>query len=410
MSITPEIILIKYFIKNKTNFTQHKNIFKELTLEKEINLIFKLIENYYTDIEHHEYIGEDELISYFLIQYPLIKEKDIILEMIKLIYSVDISNSLIQEHIKNLVEKDVANKIVNKLLPVLTENKFNLLRTVTEDLEYFSQFAKKQDEESPFNEDDLETLLDKHVTGGGLNWNLQCLQEDIGPLRPGDLGHIFARVETGKSSFIASELSGMVDQLSDEEIILYCSNEEASGKLKLRLYQTLTGLTKEAVVADVRNAKDVFNKRGGNKVKYIGDVLQLSLIEELCAEYKPRLLIVDSADAVSFRGDKNMEGPIKLKLLYEHYRRLANRYQVPVLTVGQASAEVAGKKWLEMHHMDFSKTGKPAALDFAIGIGKLMDGSSDDLRYLNIPKNKLTGKHSKHTVLFDYTTAIYSDI
>jgi hypothetical protein len=79
------------------------------------------------------------------------------------------------------------------------------------------------------------------------------------------------------------------------------------------------------------------------------------------------------------------------------------------LTVGQASVDAANKKWLEMHMLDNSKTGKPKEMDFIIGLGRTL-GEEDGIRYINIPKNKLIGRNGKHTVKFNPATGRFSDL
>ena len=407
---TPEQLLLRFFMRDRENYNKYFHVTTSIIFDKEISTILKTIEQYYNTIEHHNYISFDEFTNFFNINNSTLKDKESIITIAKLIYDIDVSDSLILEVIKNMVERDTCNKIVQKLLPVLTENKFGVLASVDEDIKSYLSILAKQEKESPFDEDSLDELLEANVTGEGLSWRLQCLQDDLGILRQGLLGHVFARVETGKSSFLASELSYMAGQLKEDENIIWFCNEESTGRLKLRLYSAILNSPMDKIL----NSKDVaireFNKRGGNKIKLIGDATNLNLIRNICFEYKPKLIVIDSGDKVSFPGDKGMEGPMKLKELYWRYRQLANEFNTTCITVGQACAEAAGKKWIEMHHMDYSKTGKPAELDFAIGIGKLMD-DEDGLRYINIPKNKLhNGTHGRHTCKLDTMTARYSDI
>jgi replicative DNA helicase len=64
----------------------------------------------------------------------------------------------------------------------------------------------------------------------------------LGSLRKGDFGFVFARPETGKTTFLASEISFMAEQLSDDDgPSLWINNEEQSEKPMLRCIQATLG-------------------------------------------------------------------------------------------------------------------------------------------------------------------------
>jgi hypothetical protein len=59
--------------------------------------------------------------------------------------------------------------------------------------------------------------------------------------------------------------------------------------------------------------------------------------------------------------------------------------------------------------MHNSKTDKPGALDYAIGIGK--EQVENNLRYLNLPKNKLgQTQRDIHTVRFEIPHIRFKDV
>jgi len=406
----PECLLMRFFIRDKENYIKYSVALNSIILDKEIAIIYKTIEKYYETIPTHNYISFDEFSNFFLLNNAINKDKDIILEMAKQIYDIDVSDSLILEVIKNLIEKDTANKIVQKLLPILTENKFGVLSSVDEDLKQYLTVISKQEKISPFEESDVEDLLETHVTGDGLNWRLECLNEDIGVLRAGYLGHLFARTDSGKTSFLCSELSYMAPQLTDEQSIIWFGNEENVGRIKLRLYSALLNEPIDRIIDNKDRAKEMFIKKGGERIKFVGQATNLNLIRNICFEYQPSLVIIDSGDKVSFSGDSKYEGTARLGELYWKYRQMVDEFGFPCITVGQASADAAGKKWLEIDMLENSKTSKPKELDFIIGLGRTLDGEDDGLRYINIPKNKLNGGNNKHTVKFNLKTGRFTDL
>lgn len=95
-----------------------------------------------------------------------------------------------------------------------------------------------QEDEPLFVTDDLEVLASEVLTTPGLRWRLKTLNEIFGSLRKGDFGFVFARPETGKTTFLASETTYMAEQLSDDAgPILWFNNEEQGNKVKIRCYQ-----------------------------------------------------------------------------------------------------------------------------------------------------------------------------
>jgi ASC-1-like (ASCH) protein len=167
----------------------------------------------------------------------------------------------------------------------------------------------------------------------------------------------------------------------------------------------------ERVINNITKAKELFYKMGGPKIKlYDNGFISMEHIRSMIKVYEPKMVIIDQGDKIMFQGGLKLEGHARLKELYRLFRETAKEFNTHILTVGQASAEASGKKWLEMHHLDNSRTGKPGEMDYIIGIGKTMADEDEELRYINLCKNKLTGRHSKHTLRFNGLTGRYSDL
>jgi replicative DNA helicase len=411
-NINNELLLFKLFIKDINYFNLYKNIVEDFILDKQYKFIYNLIVDYYNKYNHHTYIEKQELISFFNLNFSLLKDKDIYLDTIELMYTLEVSDSLIKDIIKNLIEKDKSNKIINKLLPVITEGKTNILQEIKHEIENYERSLQISiSEESPFIEKDLDDLINEEVFSGGLNWRLSCLQTDIGPLRGGTLGHVFARPDTGKTSFLASEITNFAEQLDESACGIWFNNEEKGTRVKLRNYTAMLGAPLNSIVNNIDKAKAIFEKRGGNKIKIFDEAfITIEIMEKLIKTFTPRFIVVDQGDKVTFKGSHHLDSTPRLKELYRKFRELAKVYNIDIITAGQASAEAEGKRWLQLDHMDNSKTGKPGELDYAIGIGKTHDESSDDFRFIALPKNKMaTGKHSKTMVIFDSLSGRYKD-
>jgi len=715
-SYSPELCIIKLFVKDKEAYDTYFNQIKNMNFDIEIKVLLKTIESYYKKYESHVYIGEEELSTFYKVINPIDKNKEIILSIINTVYNIEVSDSIIKDLIRNMIEKEISLSIIDKLTPVISENKYGILSSITDELARFDSLIEQQDESSLFVVPDLAQLLEEKKTHGILKWRMHCLQEALGNIEGSVLGHIQARPEcftpdtevltptgwkrfdaisyddklacvneyrelkfekpshiecheesdmyfihdivgrvslkvsakhnmiyennkgdlvkqqakdikydcnkkhhtagygsgtkvftafdalqiayqadgasrsykeygysfsfkkerkikrlesilqelnysytkykngnkgqtgfyvkttqplykhfnwinleevsttyarefieelsywdctrrtnkrfkfdttnkavadivhaitslanynccyshfidnrketfkdiyslsirtnyqpsrgasiikeplvysgnvycvtvstgmilvrhnncisicgnTGKTSLLASETTWIARQLPEEDCILWCNNEQAGFKIIQRLYSCMLNQPDDKILANVAQAKELYYKYGGNKIHvYDNAFISIEQIKYLLKSYKPRLLIVDQGDKVSFAGGVKLEGHARLKELYRQFRELAKEYDTHILTVGQASSEADGKKWLTMNHMDNSKTAKPGEMDYIIGVGKTNDESEDELRYLSLSKNKLTGKHTKYTVKFNHLTGRYEDL
>ena len=288
-----------------------------------------------------------------------------------------------------------------------------MLDTLPELLQSYQEAVGLLDkDESPFVETELDDLI-AQTTSDGLQWRLGALRQAIGPLPGGLLGHIFARPESGKTTFCHSEASFFASQLKGDECLIWINNEEAAARIKLRFYSAVCGASADAIVANKAKAVDRFNELGGHRVKfYDAAVVTVDEVAALCKRYKPRLVIVDQGDKVVTKRDSSAgNGAERLKLVYDSLREVVKTANTiskcDMLTIGQASADAEGVKWLTMAHLDSGKTGKAGAFDFIIGIGKSHDQAELCLRFITACKNKVRGDHGRYTVSIDESKARY---
>jgi len=241
--------------------------------------------------------------------------------------------------------------------------------------------------EFEFTTTDLATLHQQTYATPGLRWRLDSLNKSLGSLRKGDFGFIFARPETGKTTFLASEATRMAQQA--KRTVLWINNEEQCDKVMVRCYQAALGLTHVELFRDIPHAKAEFDKRLGDRFKMVDGVsMSATDIERLCAKLDPELIILDQIDKI--RGFKNDREDLRLGEIYVWARELAKQYG-PVIGVTQADGSGDGQRWLTMNNVANAKTSKQAEADWILGIGKIYDEGWDYVRFLNISKNKLTG-------------------
>ena len=235
---------------------------------------------------------------------------------------------------------------------------------------------------------DIELLITEEEVSGGLHWRLKCLNQSLGCLRKGNFGHIFARVETGKTAMWVSETTFMATQVTNPILIFF--NEEGGRDVIFRMYNAVTGMTYMEIANSPKKAKSIWDEKIGDKIKFIDQPAQVERksIERIIEKVNPDLIICDNMDKVKgFSGDRE---DMRLHEIYKWGREIA-KTQCPFISVGQADATGHNSQYLDESQMANSKTGKPSELDFIIGIGRIEKVGYEDIRYISIPKNKLRG-------------------
>ncbi|MFZ2190132.1 MAG: AAA family ATPase [Candidatus Magasanikiibacteriota bacterium] len=283
--------------------------------------------------------------------------------------------------------------------------------------EYEGQQTVAQQDDVEFITDDLEELVNGSIRNHGLRWRLSTLNQMLGSLRTGDFGFIFARPETGKTTFLASETTYMAEQLTEESgPIIWLNNEEQGNKVKLRCYQASLGLTMPQLFADLPGNREKYMQKTKGKLKiYDSGNIHKNTVEQLCRQYKPSLIIFDQVDKIQgFHDDRE---DLRLGAIYIWARELAKKW-APVIGVCQSDGTGEGVKWLTMSNVANAKTSKQAEADWILGVGKVHDPGYEAIRYLHLCKNKLAGdtdtlpdqRHGRREVLINAQVARYEDI
>lgn len=347
-----------------------------------------------------------------------VKDKDYYLGVLDNLEKLVVS----PETTRTLVQRLLANKQLNEISLAAhdaKEGRMDIENVKALFTKFLSSTEKEEEkEEDVFVSDNLAFLVDTTYKKPGLRWRLKTLNQMLGSIRKGDFGFIFARPESGKTTFLASETTFMAEQLTaDDGPILWLNNEEQSEKPMLRCIQASTGCTLPQLYANLDGWNTDYQQKTKGKVKIIRDAsaIHRSFVEKLCKQYKPSLIIFDQIDKiVGFDADRE---DLKLGAIYQWARELAKLY-APVIAVCQADGTGEGVKWLTMSNVANAKTSKQAEADWICGIGKISDPGYDNVRYLHISKNKLLGddmtipdqRHGRREVIIKPECARYEDI
>ena len=387
----------------KSNYTSHYKLFNS-------------IDSYYNAYPDRESISTTELeIQYnsnYLLQESERKELTL---LVTRIFEAEITNkdaviNLLNEHRRRGLAGDLAK------LALDVEDGSADPQSLIEKFKDF-EVDEVTDKKFDFQNMSLKHIYDEQDNYPGLRWRLNWLNKSLGSLRKGNFGFLFARPETGKTTFLASEITHMIKQTDGD--IIWFNNEESNRVVADRINQAFAGVERRILKGQQQAAYEKqYEDIVGDRIKLVGNEITESTdpkkIEEILKATNPALIIFDQIDKIKgFKADRN---DLELKAIYQWAREIAKKY-APVIAVSQASGEADGKLWLTMNMVDGSKTSKQGEADWMLGIGKEQDNTSR-LRYFNILKNKLPGdddtlpdlRHGSTQVLIKPEIARYEDI
>ncbi len=337
-------------------------------------------------------------------------------QYIQLLKETSTDKTILEASLNEIKTRSLAYKLAELALAA-SEGK----RTKEELLDFLQQFDESDStkvQESPFISTSLSELYDDAYKHPGLRWRLRSLNQSLGSLRGGDFGFIFARPETGKTTFLADQGTYFTEQLDESDGPgLWFNNEEQHKKVMLRCIQAALGLSMQEIAKDIKGYEEQYKRITKDKLKLPNfDTTHKREMEAICKDVKPSFIIIDQVSKV--RGFNNDREDLRLGAAFEWARDLAKEFDCPVIGVNQADGSGEGKKYLDMSNVANSKTAVQAEADFILGIGKSNDQGFELIRHMNISKNKLMGdedsnpamRHGKFDCLIQPELARYRDL
>jgi hypothetical protein len=371
----------------------------------------KNLDEYYETLSDGTNVEWPNFASWFKYEknYGMKKEKlDYYITLIERIDSTDAEvengdededgDSEIDPIIKHFVTMDYytrLNDLTAKYLEGTSKIEVDELEELIDEFrETIGKASKTEDDPENFVPHDINDVLEATSLGSGLEWRLEELNVSCGPLRKGDFVEVAAYVDTGKTTFLASEATYMAAQLEPERVAVWVNNEEQGKKVRSRQYQATIGITERDILANPGFARSSYESILGRIDRIIlidDDQLSYKELSKIFEDLNPGLIIIDVLDKV-----KGFEGAarddLRLQQLYQWARSSAKKYG-PVIASSQVDGTAAGQRWIEMHQLQGSKVAKQGEADAIITIGRDNDPTSSmpNARYIHIPKNKLSG-------------------
>ena len=251
----------------------------------------------------------------------------------------------------------------------------------------------------------LEELLDSLTLDPDFHFNWTPLSGHVSGLDRGHFGIIFARPETGKTTFVSFLAKKFLEQ---GFTIAVWGNEEPAVRTKLRIVQSYFIVTRKELDEGRGQYSSLWRVANDGLLRVLDCVgTTIQEIDDWCKINKPDIIFIDQLDKVKIAGKFN-RGDEKLKEIYLQAREIAKRNKCLVWGVSQASAEAEGLLDVEYQYLDNSKTGKAGEADLIIGIGRRGDRSPDNTqRSVFVSKNKQNGWHGKIMAEIDMYRGVF---
>ena len=399
--------IIKLLLGKKF-YTQYKGQITRNVLQGNFGSLFDTIQK-----AHDKYdadINIDELYSLHTTVYnPAITRaaKEQLSELIEDIKETqEPSKEIADDIVKILSERDVAQRIAVEATEIFNGKPADF-NTILSMIEKYKTGLPAEKLDAVTN--NVVELLDKLNVVSKWQFNLTVLKNNIGGIGPGNLMIAFARPEVGKTAFWVSLVSapyGFAEQGAKVHAFI---NEEPAVRTQMRAISCFTGYNKEQISENPSDAQTEWLKIKDN-IKMIDTVdWTLDDIDSHCEKHKPDIIVIDQLDKVNVKGTFARTDE-KLRAIYTGAREIAKRRECVVIAISQASADAHNRDHISFDMMENSKTGKAAEADLIIGIGnRTSNDPTNNMRVLNISKNKITGWHGDPSCIIDKYLSRYTD-
>lgn len=415
----PELAIIKYLL----SYDKYKKYSSYVTIPADMRELTKVWHS--LQAAHQKYPESDktltELWTMVLTCYPNLRdvEKSALADLFLQLESVEVRDEILSGLLRATRSRAQARTFALAAFEV-SEGK----KSVEEFSELVRDFQAMDSATEPtshwansrnFVTDDLSILKQHAIQSPGLHWRLDCLNSSLGPLRAGDFGFVFARPESGKTTFLADQITYFSEQATRP--IVWFNNEEQGEKVRLRTYQACLGVTTDQLWENEKKNLDEYRQRTKGLLRIYDDAaIHRGEVESIIGELGPELVVFDQIDKI--RGFDADRPDLVLGRIYQWARELAKQHRLAVIGICQADGTGEGVKWLTMAHVAEAKTSKQAEADWILGIGRSNESGVESIRFFNISKNKLLGdentdpelRHGRFEVYIRPMIARYEDL
>jgi replicative DNA helicase len=388
--------------------------------------VLRDFESFFKSNPEAKRVAPENFMSYFFIKHPKLTEEA------RAVYTATIKE--IQHQPAPGVEDGIRERLVSlataSKLQTLLEQYADGETDLTANLRALSDRHENwiaRERKHPKVKDRIEDMLTAEANDTGFHWRLNCLNEALKPLWEGDFIIVAARVDSGKSTFFASELTHMAAQVDtlypgQDRSIIVLNNEGPGRKLRHRLFNAALGENNEGLVARSKAGTvygDYLNSIGGRDLIHVFDVHDYTMggLEDIVKDLNPAIIVVDMLDNVQADVSVATNGGTRtdqlLEWMYQRARIWAVKYDCAVIATSQLSGDADGELFPKLSMLANSKTGKAGAADAVIMLGRSSNIDLQNTRFISTPKNKKRRdggpQDPRREVTFDGPLARFTD-
>lgn len=390
-----DIALLKA-LATKNHYQQYHAFVNKDALPDETKRMLEMYEKYFDKYESDT--TTDDFLSYFSNVYATNLNKEKITYYLSVIHNIRayqnevLVNEILDKYkLKVMAEHIVglANQVMDGSSDIELDDFIEVIDQHKKEINYINHQEKAR------IASDLDSVVAMDKQKPGYKWSLDCLNVGCGPAVGGDLIEVFARPNTGKTSFVVNETVHFANQIKGNKQIVWFNNEESGNKIIKRYYSNVLSKPWQVIKSANQELLDSFKEQFKNKclpperlVMYDMPAVHTGQVNSILASLQPAVVVFNNLDKVHGFKDAGTEAQ-RLAKLYQWARELGKEHDAVIFAIGQASADAEQRKKLRMDDMDSSKTGKAGEADLIIGIG--YDSNEPNTRYICTPKNKLDG-------------------
>ena len=323
---------------------------------------------------------------------------------------IDIAEPIKQEiandTLSQLFQQYVGDRVANLGFDFVngSENSLEPLRKLLE--EYKDDFTPNTRIEWDDHSFDTVLALSQQETKWKIN--IPPLADRVEGISGGHFIVVGARPNTGKTSFHASLIAAEGGFAEQGAKCILLTNEEAYNRVVLRYIGASSKMcVKEELPNNIALARSRYKPVADKiKIKESGGK-NMDWVESVVKHERPDIVILDMGD--KFAEQRSDRTDITLRAAAIHARNIAKQYDCAVFWMSQLSAEAQDRTAPNMSMLEGSKTGKAAEADLMllIGMSAEVEGEDNNMRYINVAKNKLSGWHGKIPAMLDVKRGIY---
>jgi hypothetical protein len=409
---TSEIVILKAFIDKRQDFEKYgpyilalKNMTR--VVSQTLGYVKKFYEKYpssitITEPEFRLFLGQDDVNNF-------VKNNEVFLRNV---FTTNLSNNdLKMDIIEASVERHLMASVIDKAALVIDNGKSGVLSSLQGIIDEYHSIIRKPPQDYTEYKLDLDELLQEEVISSGCPFVNQTPNDTIRGMRSGQLGLIYAYVDTGKTSYGVANLCAVAKYLQDNNVerpVIYAVNEERVQRVTLRAIQCMTNWDNDEINKNKNLVRSIIKARGFKNMLFMDHVTTMPIVEKLLIKHSPKVIFIDQGTKVQIPGSSR-EGVNALEEIFNRYRDMAKRYDCTIVTMAQGGDDCFQKKYPSLRDIYGSKSAIQGELDWAISIGvDISDVKYENFRYFNISKNK--GDKATYACRFDHKRCQFKEV